>query len=210
MVEADAAILASVARYYSDRIEAFGPTAQGVDWRDARSHALRQAQLLRLVAEDPDASVFDLGCGYGDFLSVVRAAGHRGRYVGCDVSPEMLDWARRLHGDGPDRTWVSRPPSSEPCDYAIASGLFNVRRGTDPQSWSAFVDRTIEALATYGRKGFAFNMLTTSSDPDKRRADLHYGDPVATLRTCLDRFGRHVAVLQDYGLWEFTVIVRRS
>ncbi|CAD5293141.1 conserved hypothetical protein [Bosea sp. 62] len=28
------------------------------------------------------------------------------------------------------------------------------------------------------------------------------------LANCLARYGRHVALLQDYGVWEFTVLVR--
>jgi SAM-dependent methyltransferase len=179
-----------------------------VDWKDAPSHHLRHAQFLRLLTGDPEASVLDLGCGYGDFLSVLRAAGHRGRYLGCDVAASMIDAARALHGEGPDRAWHVGADPPETRDYAIASGILNVRRGADPDSWAAYVDTVIDTLARHARLGFGFNMLSLSSDPEKRRADLHYGSPTGILELCLRRFGRHVALLQDYGLWEFTVLVR--
>ena len=41
-----------------------------------------------------------------------------------------------------------------------------------------------------------------------RRPNLYYADPAEMLSYCLTRFGRSVALLQDYGLWEFTVLVR--
>ena len=207
--EDHAAIHAAVAAYYDAALARHGPTARGVDWRDAASHRLRHVQFLRLVARDPDASVLDLGCGYGDFLDVLRAAGHRGRYLGCDLAPGMIAAAKALHGEGLDRGWYQDAQPPEPCDYAIASGVLNVRRGAGEASWAAYVDSVIATLARCGRRGFGFNMLSLSSDPDKRRPDLHYASPAGMLETCLNRFGRHVALLQDYGLWEFTVLVRQ-
>ena len=199
----------AVAAYYDAALAQHGPTPRGVDWKDAASHRLRHGQFLRLVADDPDASVLDLGCGYGDFLDVLRASGHRGRYLGCDVAPGMIAAARALHGEAPDHAWHLGAEPPEPCDYAVASGIMNVRRGAGEAAWGAYVDATIGTLARCGRRGFGFNMLSLSSDPEKRRPDLHYASPVGMLARCLEQFGRHVALLQDYGLWEFTVLVRQ-
>lgn len=204
------AIHAAVAAYYDAALARHGPTARGVDWKDDSSHLLRHRQFLRLVADDPDASVLDLGCGYGDFLTVLRAAGHRGRYLGCDLAPGMVATARELHGEGSDHGWLVGAQPPEACDYAIASGLLNVRRGAEPAAWDAYIESIIATLARYGRRGFGFNMLSLSSDPEKRRPDLHYGSPTGMLELCLTRFGRHIALLQDYGLWEFTVLVRQG
>lgn len=200
----------AVSRYYDEAISAFGPSAKGVDWKDDESHRLRHRQFLRLVADHPQASLLDLGCGYGDFLTVLREAGHKGRYTGCDVSMKMIDAALALHGEGPDRDWIVSAEPAGLYDFAIASGIMNVRRGANPEQWAGYVEDTIGRLAASSRLGFGFNMLTLNSDPERRRADLHYADPVEMLATCIKRFGRSVALLQDYGLWEFTVLVRHS
>jgi SAM-dependent methyltransferase len=51
-------------------------------------------ELLRLCHLRAGQRVLDAGCGAG--ATVVRLAGpHRCRVVGADVSPRMLDWARR-------------------------------------------------------------------------------------------------------------------
>ena len=203
-------ILSAVSAYYDAALAEFGPTSRGVDWKDEASHQVRHAQFLRLLHHEPDASVLDLGCGYGDFLTVLRQAGHRGRYIGCDVAQRMIAAATSLHGTGPDRLWHLGATPPERCDYAIASGILNVRRGADPESWRGYVDDTIALLAANSRLGFGLNFLSLSSDPDKRRPDLFYADPVAMLALCLGRYGHHVALLQDYGLWEFTLLVRHS
>ncbi len=201
-------ILAAVRAHYEGTVAAHGNTAKGVDWKDEDGQRLRHRQFLRLLKADPDASVLDLGCGYGDFLPFLRAHGHRGRYMGLDVAPTMVQAARKLHGEGPDRIFHLGAVPPEPADYALASGIFNVIRGADPAAWVGYVEATIGTLARNARSGFGFNMLSLNSDPERRRADLHYADPPATLAAMIARYGRHVALLQDYGLWEFTLLIR--
>jgi SAM-dependent methyltransferase len=205
----DSPILGGVAAYYSSKLALHGATSQGVDWNGRQSHELRHRQFLRLL-DDPDASVLDLGCGFGDFLRFLRAEGHRGPFIGYDVASDMIAEALRLHGEGADRRWRVGAMPVETADFAVASGIFNVKGDVPVEIWARYVHDTIDVLARAGRRGFAFNVLSLSSDPERRTAHLYYADPGATLSDCLRRFGRSVALLQDYGLYEFTLIVRRS
>jgi SAM-dependent methyltransferase len=200
----------AVAAYYGSTLAAHGPTARGVDWRDGQSQQLRHRQFDRLIAGDADATVADLGCGYGDYAAHLRAGGHRGRYVGYDLVPDMIAAAERLHAGDENCAWRTGSVPGEPADYVVASGIFNVKREFPADAWERYVDETVAAMAQAGRKGFGFNMLTSWSDADKRRPDLYYGDPAHWFDRCARRFGRHVAVLQDYGLYEFTLLVRTS
>jgi hypothetical protein len=63
-------------------------------------------------------------------------------------------------------------------------------------------------MAAHARRGFGFNLLSLHSDPEYRRGDLYYSDPGKMLDYCARRHSRHVACLQDYGLYEYTLIVR--
>lgn len=203
-------ILSGVAAYYSARLALHGATAQGVDWNGQASHEVRHRQFLRLLNGDLEASVLDLGCGFGDFLRFLRLGGFRGRYVGYDVAPDMITEALRQHGEGADRHWRVGTVPDEAADFAIASGVFNVKGDIPIDTWTNYVHDTIDLLAQVGQRGFAFNVLSLSSDRDRQRPDLYYADPNETLSMCLRRYGRSVALLQDYGLYEFTIIVRRS
>ncbi len=209
MNESDS-IRSSVATYYASKLAAHGPTPQGVDWNGVASHELRHRQFLRLLDGIPDASLLDLGCGFGDFFRFLRAEGHRGRYIGYDIAPDMIAEALRLHGQGADRQWRVGAEPEEGADFAIASGILNVKGNTPVEVWERYVLETIDILARVGRRGFAFNVLSLSSDPERRATNLYYADASKMLSYCLDLYGRSVALLQDYGLYEFTVIVRQA
>ncbi|HWV86414.1 MAG TPA: methyltransferase domain-containing protein [Capillimicrobium sp.] len=193
-----------VASYYADKLAAHGPTPAGVDWNGEASQHLRFEQLLRIVDRDT-GTLLDYGCGYGA-LADVAARRHPGlRYQGFDIAPEMVEAARRLH---PDLELTSDPDRLEPADFTVASGIFNVRLDHDPDVWQAYVEETLDTLAGLTRRGLAFNMLTSYSDPERMRDDLHYADPRAVFDHCKRRLSPHVAILHDYGLYEFTVLVR--
>jgi SAM-dependent methyltransferase len=202
-------IRGEVAAYYSSKLATHGPTSQGVDWNGAASHDVRHRQFLRLLGGDRQASILDLGCGYGDFLRFLRAEGYQGPFIGYDVAATMIAEASRLHGEVGCR-WLLGAEPAETADFAVASGIFNVKGEVSTEGWGRYVRDTVDVLARAGRRGFAFNVLSLSSDPDRRSANLYYADPAEMLSYCLDRYGRSVALLQDYGLYEFTLIVRHD
>ena len=161
-----------------------------------------------MIEAELHASILDLGCGYGDFLSFLRARGHAGAYAGWDVAPEMIAAAEHMHAQDAAASWHAGATPGPPGDYAVCSGVFNVKGEVAVADWAEYTHQTIDTLARSATRGFGFNMLSLSSDPERRQPHLFYADPVGMLRHCLDRFGRHVALLQDYGLWEFTILVR--
>lgn len=120
----------------------------------------------------------------------------------------MLEHARRSHEDPPRVGFVGSEDQLEPADFTVASGIFNVRLAVPDDEWRAYVETTLEKLAGLSLRGFAFNMLTSYSDVDKMRPDLYYGDPGWFFDLCKRRYSRNVALLHDYGLYEFTMIVR--
>ena len=203
-------ILSNIAAYYTSKLELYGSTPQGVDWNGQASQDVRHRQFLRLLDGAQDSSILDLGCGYGDFLRFLRGQGYQGRFVGYDVAPSMIEKARELHGEAADRQWRIGAEPADVADFAIASGIFNVKGEISDASWTPYVYQTLDVLAHAGRRGFAFNLLSLSSDPERRRPNLYYADPADMLSYCLSRYGRSVALLQDYGLYEFTIVVREK
>lgn len=206
----DGEIVQRVERYYTGRFEEFGATPRGVDWTSAESQTLRFEQLLKVCerARGP-FRLLDFGCGYGSLLEHVRARGIDCDYVGYDLSEPMLAHAReRFGGDG--RAAFVGPHEPLPgADYAVASGIFNVKQDVATEPWRAYVLHTIDRLGTLGARGFAFNALTSYSDPERMRPDLHYADGRELFDYCKRRHSRQVALLHDYGLWEFTIVVRK-
>jgi SAM-dependent methyltransferase len=201
--------LDKVERYYSSRFAEHGASARGVDWNGEDSQRVRFGQLLRVADRTEAFSLVDYGCGYGALAPYLDEAGLEVDYVGYDLSQPMIAHAAAAYG-GPRRRFVAAESELGPADFAVASGIFNVKLDEPAAKWKDYVVRTIERLSELGRNGFAFNMLTSYSDPERMRDDLFYGDPAFFFDLCKREHSRHVALLHDYGLWEFTVVVRKD
>ena len=205
-MSAHAAILDRVARYYGGKLCGNGPTAAGADWKSAEQQALRFDQLLKIIDCQGRFAINDYGCGYGALIEHLRRTPHGCDYRGFDICPDMIDQARRLHTDAPDCKFFSEAQLIEPGDYSVASGIFNVKGNESDQCWSEYMRDTIARIAAISRRGFAFNVL--SRYVDFRREDLYYADPCSLMDHCITRYSRRVAILHDYGLYEFTLLVR--
>jgi SAM-dependent methyltransferase len=199
--------LDDVERYYTGRFSAHGATARGVDWNGPESQELRFAQLARVVDRDGAFSLNDYGCGYGALCRWLAEHGYEGvDYRGFDLSAPMLEHAR---GElGPDVTLVDREDALAPADYTVASGIFNVKLDAGDAEWIEYSFDTIRRMAALSTRGLAFNMLTSYSDADRMEERLHYGDPRVYFDFCKRELSRQVALLHDYGLYEFTIVVR--
>jgi SAM-dependent methyltransferase len=199
----------TVAQYYGERLRLFGATARGVDWNSADSQALRFSRLLTVVEQPDQATLLDYGCGYGALLDYLRAGGSAIGYHGFDISEAMVAAASARHAEETGASFSSQASTLAPSTYAVASGIFNVKLAHSPEVWRDYVVHTLEALDRLSERGFSFNMLTSYSDADRRRDDLFYADPREMFDLCTRRFSRRVALLQDYPLYEFTMIVRK-
>jgi SAM-dependent methyltransferase len=205
----DPALLETIARYYGDRLRTFGATPQGVDWNSARSQLLRFERLAQVLDGSGAFSINDYGCGYGALLDYLEAAGRPFTYCGFDISAGMIDAASARHASSTNSSFTSDREALRPADYTVASGIFNVKLGHPQETWQEYVLQMLDAIDALSTRVFAFNLLSTCSDVEKRRADLFYADPLQMFDVCRRRFSPRVALLHDYPLYEFTMIVRK-
>jgi SAM-dependent methyltransferase len=202
-------LLHEVAAYYSKKLAQHGQTPQGVDWNGQESQVLRFEQLSKLIGGTEDFSLNDLGCGYGALFHFLKKKYRKFSYVGIDVSEAMIQAAMQYcQGDGRTRFAVSAAPD-QIAEYGIASGIFNVRLKHSENEWHDYLTATLDVLDRTSRLGFAFNCLTLYSDEGKKRDYLYYADPCLLFDLCKKRYSKQVALLHDYGLYEFTIIVRK-
>lgn len=203
------AILDKVEAYYREKLERFGAGPRGVDWNDGESQDLRFRQLLQLCEVDRQFTINDLGCGYGALLAHLARRNLPFSYRGFDISPAMIAAARQTFGRLANASFEEAGRPMTPADYTVASGIFNVKLDTPAPEWLEYVLATLDSMDDASREGFAFNCLTVYSDAGRMREDLYYGDPCFLFDYCKRRFSKHVALLHDYGLHEFTLLVRK-
>ena len=203
-------LLTEVADYYSTKLVEHGVTPQGVDWNGEESQLKRFKQLCRVI--DPETHSFslnDLGCGYGALLDYLSGKPADFAYLGVDISPEMINTARKLYTSIPNARFINSSEPDQLADYGVASGIFNVRLGRSDAEWIEHLTSTLDILDRTSNRGFAFNCLTSYSDKEKMRDHLYYADPCILFDLCKLRYSRQVALLHDYGLYEFTILVTK-
>lgn len=209
MLESRIELLNEVANYYSNKFTEHGATPRGVDWNGEDSQILRFEQLSKVIEPCEGFSLNDLGCGYGALYDFLSKKFKKFSYTGVDVSEAMIQAARKCHQDTSQAQFIvdSKPPQRA-C-YGIASGIFNVCQGRSKTEWQSYVEETLDVLDRTSLLGFAFNCLTSYSDAEKMRDYLYYADPCSLFDLCKRRYSRNVALLHDYGLYEFTILVRK-
>lgn len=203
-------LLREVAEYYSAKLGEYGVSPRGVDWNSEESQQLRFAQLSKIIQLEQGFSINDLGCGYGALFDYLSDHWRGFTYTGCDVSADMVWAAKERLGANFNARFYVGSESPEVADYGVASGIFNVRLGRSDSEWHEYLVATLDVLDRTSRSGFAFNCLTSWSDADRMQDYLYYADPAALFDLCKRRYSRHVALLHDYGLYEFTMLVRKN
>lgn len=202
-------ILTEVASYYSAKLAKHGETPNGVDWNGEESQTLRFDQLSKIFVESESYSVNDLGCGYGAYFAYLLKRYKNVLYAGFDVSSDMVAAAKRRYETSDNARFVCSAVPDQIADFGIASGIFNVRLGRSDPDWQEYLRATLNILDRTSKKGFAFNCLTSFSDAGKMRDYLYYADPCVVFDYCKRHYSRNVALLHDYQLYEFTILVRK-
>ena len=204
------ALLHNVATYYANTLTQYGPTAKGVDWNGEESQRNRFQQLSKVIASTAHFGVNDIGCGYGALFDYLQEAYPSFDYCGLDVADAMIQAARAQHQEQPQAYFRQGTQPPHPQDYSIASGIFSVCLDTPAPQWLEYIHETLVTLDASSKKGFAFNCLTSYSDPEKMKPHLYYANPCELFDFCKRTFSKQVALLHDYGLFEFTILVRKD
>lgn len=203
-------LLNDVAEYYSGKLAVHGESARGVDWNGEESQAARFAQLCGIISPElVSPSLNDVGCGYGALLDFVSEKYAISSYLGIDVSADMVRAAAARHQADHRARFIQGAEPDRVADYGIASGIFNVRLGRSDTEWYDYLLATLDVMDRTSSRGFAFNCLTSYSDEDKKRDYLYYADPCRLFDLCKRHYSKQVALLHDYGLYEFTILVKK-
>lgn len=172
---------------------------------------LRFVQLLKVCDFRTALTLNDLGCGYGALLAFLRKRHPKKTidYQGVDLSTEMIAQARRL--------WIKRPAveflqGNQPqrlADYGIASGIFNVKLHQPLALWIQFIQTTLLQLHASSRHGFAVNFLAPLQETFSPK-ELYRADPALWCSYCESVLQAKVELIADYGMPEYTLLVRKT
>ncbi|MEW6240725.1 MAG: class I SAM-dependent methyltransferase [Chloroflexota bacterium] len=201
-----------LAQYFTEKLEAFGATAKGVDYNGPEAQEVRFEQLVKVIDSSRPFRVVDYGCGYGAMFDFIQKKGWEFEYYGIDLIEKMVIAGREAHAAYPNAHFTTQESGLPEADYLLAGAIFNIKMETPYDEWRGMVTDTLRRMDRLCTKGFSFNMLTSYSDADRmaQRPDLFYGDPLFFFDFCKRNFSRNVALLHDYGIYDFTILVRKD
>ncbi len=210
-MESDPNLIEPVRKYFENTLKAHGATAKGMDWNSDQARELRFEQLVKIVRPGEPFSLLDYGSGYGAFADYLLASGlPLERYVGYDLLESMVTAGREAHAGMNDLVFTDRFDQVSQVDYAVACGVFNMKLDASVGEWNHFVLRSLHEMDLRSRKGFSVNFLTKYSDTERMRPDLYYADPCFLFDYCKLNFSKNVALLHDYTLYDFTLLIRKQ
>jgi SAM-dependent methyltransferase len=199
--------------HYEKCLRKHGATPAGVDWPSGADLAKRYGVMLELLAEaGRRPQLLDLGCGPGLMLDYLDAAGQidRVNYHGIDLSHEMVDAARaRWPGHAFScRDVVSAPLPDQSVDVVIMNGVLTERVTLDVETMMALAKSLVAAAFRAARTGIAFNVM--NAHVDWQRNDLFHWSFDSLADFLRSEVSPHYVLRADYGLYEYTCIVRRQ
>lgn len=118
--------LSQTKKYWDKKASANLSGSEKVEW-SPRAQRMRFESFL-LAHQLNGKSILDIGCGTGDFLAHMRRRNIEARYVGFDLSPEMVRLCCEKYADvtfesGNFLEWDPQ----ERFDYSISIGIHNVK-----------------------------------------------------------------------------------
>jgi 2-polyprenyl-3-methyl-5-hydroxy-6-metoxy-1,4-benzoquinol methylase len=110
-------------RLYAAYVSAHAARLRDIDWPTVRrDFALYDKVAGRFLPADRQVRILDLGCGFGGFIAYLRERGYF-RAQGIDLSPEMVEAARRLRIEGVQRADIESFLARARGDYAFISAF---------------------------------------------------------------------------------------
>ncbi|MDW3177648.1 MAG: class I SAM-dependent methyltransferase [Acidimicrobiia bacterium] len=200
----------TIVDHYEQCFETHGPGHLGVDWPNAEDADVRYAVMLG-IASGP-SSVLDFGCGSGGMLDYMQRQDPRFDnldYRGHDLSSMYIEYCRRKYpevvftcGDVLDGFVL------EPADFIVANGVFTEKLDLTQEEMLEFLWSMLSVLFDSARRGVAFNVMSTKVEWE--REDLFHLEADLVRQFASDTLGASCQIVEDYGLYEYTVYLYRD
>ena len=191
-----------------------GATLEGI-WLDSENAAekcLRRCEtMFRMVDRPAPFTVLDVGCGVGFAIPFLeeRYGPVADIYLGIDVSEALVKEAKRLW---PGHRFEVRDIIAEPLpdrsfDFTVINGILTAKNTLSHEVMESFAFRLLEHAWRATDQAMSFNAM--SPHVDWTRDDLFHWPLDRAVGYCVEKLSRHVNVIADYGLYEYTVQVFR-
>jgi SAM-dependent methyltransferase len=158
--------------------------------------------LLETAEVDPQDSVLDIGCGYGDLYSYMRSARDwTGQYVGIDINADLIAAGRSKYPDADLRaqdiqeTEIGFVADWVVCCHALTSD-------TEGVPFLDHLSSMLDIMWRSCRKGLVFNMLSPLADYTN---EVHARPPISDVIGRVTQLSNRFRMRHDYMPFEYAV-----
>ncbi len=200
----------SIISHYESCLKKYGDTHLGVGWPNKDDVYKRYKVMLDIIRSGKNlkVSLLDLGCGASHLYEyIIKNNLNHIEYSGLDLSEKFVHLSRSKYPSVPyycldilDNR--SRIPSF---DYIVMNGVFTEKRSLSFDDMLDYLEKVVKKVFSKANMGIAFNLM--SKHVEWEREDLFHV-PFDTLAKFLTKdVSRNFAIMNDYGLYEYTTYV---
>jgi SAM-dependent methyltransferase len=198
--------------YYAKCFAEHGASPRGVDWHNWQSLALHYDKMLAVIEPElaaRQASLLDVGCGFGGLLDHAKSKGIALDYTGIDIVPAMIEHGRKRHADAKfANASIFDFDPGRAFDYVICNGVLTEKLDVSIKAFDEFARRMIRRMFEMCGRGIAFNLMTTHVN--FTAANLFYKNPLETIAFCTAELSSKFRIDHAYPHYDYTVYVFRQ
>ena len=203
-------VLENVNQYFEEKLKSQNNDAKDLNWVTNPALEMQFEQLSKVIEPGTSFSLLDYGAGFGNYYQYLVEKAYKVRlYYGFDLLEFVVQEERKRHDEDSNVIFTTDLSDCTEVDYVVACGVFDMKLNADHEQWTKYVLRCIEDIDEIATKGFALNFPSKYTPEDKKRDDIYYADPCCLFDYCKLHFSPHVAILHDYDMENFTVIIRK-
>lgn len=188
--------------FFESRLDQYGDSPEALNWTE-RGQRLR-FEILSQIGDLEGKSILDVGSGLGHFYEFLQRRLHSVRYLGCDISPRLVQRAREVHPDSKFEVLDILTEAIEgEYDFVLSSGIHNLENGSNEREMESILRGIWDACTL----GAGVNMLSRWAG--RQEKGRHFYNPVAVLRFARKLTPR-VILRHDYLPHDFTLFMFRG
>jgi SAM-dependent methyltransferase len=187
---------------YNERLSKYGPSPKTLGWLKGRQGT--RFSVLTSIGNMNNASVLDVGSGFGDLYGFLKYKKYRFSYLGLELNSNLIDVGKRRYPNAKFSEFnIDVDKLKGKFDWVIISGLFNYKRANKYQ----FIEETLNKVFQICKKGVSADFM--SSYVDFKNKEANYSSPEKVFRIC-KKITRRVVIRHDYMPFEFCIHMYRD